>query len=285
MAEMNFEEQVIEIKKEIEFLENTKENFNGNYASDFFREYKSSPVGMISKNLGTEPYLESLNNKIEELEYKLEMLVYNQMNEISDIIRKHNIELNLLIDFRQPIKTVTQNQLKRSIPSNPSFIHTEKISFGNIITYYFINYQNGVTVDELKTQLRKESDFFSFQDVVLVNGKPHFDKVFEETENLLKKFKIVDKKNQITIIGKLVITMIQDLIIIDKKYKNWVLNSGITLNEILLQLHQVVNQKQDDLVAAIIKCSGNENISDKLLVIEKFLVNDLHKLAKKFEGS
>ncbi len=26
MAEMNFEEQVIEIKKEIEFLENTKEN-------------------------------------------------------------------------------------------------------------------------------------------------------------------------------------------------------------------------------------------------------------------
>jgi hypothetical protein len=70
--------------------------------------------------------------------------------------------------------------------------------------------------------------------------------------------------------------MIQDLIKSDEGYKNWILNSGITFYEILSQLGQIGSQEQDDLVAAITKCSGEKDFNNKLKEFESFLVNDLN---------
>ena len=120
-------------------------------------------------------------------------LILNELSEISRLINKYKISLNL-IDYTVPFYYDEQQY--------SSFLKNKTTQLGEVIAYFLYFKYTDETLAKIERDLVKEDAFFGVPDVTRVKGKFKYKSLIAEAKIVLKELNLFDAKGKITVLGR-----------------------------------------------------------------------------------
>jgi hypothetical protein len=120
-------------------------------------------------------------------------LILNELSEISRLINKYKINLNL-IDYTIPFYYDEKEY--------SSFLRNKTTQLGEVIAYFLYFKYTDETLTKIEKDLLKEDAFFGLPDVTRVKGKFKYKSLIAEAKSILKELNLFDSKGRITVLGK-----------------------------------------------------------------------------------
>ena len=261
--QMEYIKQIRIYMQELKQIDSDWESRKVLMIDNFKATYGIMPNNLPLNNLGLENYYINYEKKRYEIEDKIVLEYIKCLSELSHFM-SGIITKPPALDCSIPFCCISGHD-SQLINSSQSSTKQDKI------LYYFFNslnkYQN---FKEIESAILKEPDFFNQNDVIIMTGiSPKYKQVIRYSGQILRRYKVIDKKGNLSVIGKWIKDIMNKKIHTTEGNYRYINKFDGKFNE--YELIDMINNflRFEDLQNMLIKYDGSENLQSNIKLIKE----------------
>jgi hypothetical protein len=254
-------DNIIKYRAEIQALESQSKELLNEVGEGFKRKYGFPMPSTSLQSLGIGDIYEIYRNKIDQFETNIKNEYIKLFSSIANSIAKGNIKPPLL-DYKIPFKFIENSKHRAIYP-------TEQ---GKLL-FYFLT-KPTTNFRDFQSEILTEPGFFNQADVIIEKGKAPYKATIKYTKDSLHYHNILDKKGNITALGKGIREMFLKEI---DDHGDYIMFKDVTFTVETFQSLIADFMHSNDLENTLIRIDGKENLE----VNYKLLIDTSEKLGLK----